>query len=300
LAARERNGGIFGEVTINSLDPMVIIAALASASEQIGLAASYSTTYHDPYLLASKIASIDHLSKGRAAWNVVTTDASAGRNFSDQGHPDKDLRYATARETIDIVRALWDSWPDAALIADKAKGVFYDPTRVRPLDFQGKWNAVRGPLNLPRPPQGWPVFIQAGMSETGMDFAAYFAEVIFCQASNKEQGQTFRSAMRAKAQGYGRDPDGLKIMPGLSVRPTRKRGIKKNITPNWSTPISRWACSASASTWICRPTKWTRRFRGAISWRSWNRTPAPMSAATGASISPIFVPTTPWAAIASA
>lgn len=215
LAARERNGGIFGEVTINSLDPMVIIAALAGASQDIGLAASYSTTYHDPYLLASKIASIDHLSKGRAGWNVVTTDASAGRNFAITGHPDKDLRYATARETIDIVRALWDSWEDDAIVANKIKGEFYRPDRVHPLNFSGQWNKVRGPLNLPRPPQGRPVFIQAGMSEVGMDFAAYFAEVIFCQAANKEQGQTFRNAMREKARGYGRDPDTIKTMPGF-------------------------------------------------------------------------------------
>jgi FMN-dependent oxidoreductase (nitrilotriacetate monooxygenase family) len=214
LAARERNGGIFGEVTINSLDPMAIIAALSAASEGIGLAASYSTTYHDPYLLASRIASIDHMSGGRAAWNVVTSDDSAGRNFGGS-HPGKDLRYAQARETIDIVRGLWDSWGDDAVVADKARGLFYDPTRVRPLDFAGQWNNVRGPLNLPRPPQGWPVFIQAGMSETGMDFAAYFAEVIFCSMAAKEQGQAFRSNMRARAAAYGRDPDGIKTMPGL-------------------------------------------------------------------------------------
>lgn len=202
LATRERNGGIFGEVTINSLDPMIIIAALAAATRDIGLAASYSTTYHDPYLLASKVASIDHLSKGRAGWNVVTTDASAGRNFSASGHPDKDLRYATARETIDVVRALWDSWPQGA-----AAG--------KPIDFHGKWNHVRGPLNLPRSPQGRPVFIQAGMSDVGMDFAAYFAEVIFCQAATKTQGQAFRGGMRERAIGYGRSPDSIKTMPGF-------------------------------------------------------------------------------------
>jgi len=145
----------------------------------------------------------------------LTTDASAGRNFSDQGHPDKDLRYAMARETIDIVRALWDSWDDAAVIANKSEGLFYDPSLVRPLNFQGRWNNVRGPLNLPRPPQGRPVFIQAGMSETGMDFAASFAEVIFCQAATKEQGQAFRDTMRAKAMAYGRDPDTIKTMPGF-------------------------------------------------------------------------------------
>jgi len=215
LAARERNGHVFGEVAMNSLDPMTIIAALSAATQDIGLAASYSSTYHDPYLLASKIATIDHLSKGRTGWNVVTTDASAGRNFSDKGHPDKDLRYATARETIDIIRALWGSWSGDAVIADKARGLFYDPAKVRALNFAGKWNAVRGPLNLPRTPQGNPVFIQAGMSETGMDFAAYFAEVIFCSMSTKEQGIAFRNGMRERAAGYGRDPDTIKTMPGF-------------------------------------------------------------------------------------
>jgi alkanesulfonate monooxygenase SsuD/methylene tetrahydromethanopterin reductase-like flavin-dependent oxidoreductase (luciferase family) len=191
LAARERNGQIFGEVSIYSLDPVVSIAALSLASRNIGLAASYSTTYHQPATLAAKFAAVDHLSGGRAAWNLVTSGPAAARNFGAREHPDKATRYAHARSVVSYCKAAWD--------------------------------------REPRPPQGYPVFIQAGMSEWGMAFAASFAEVIFSAARTLEDGQAFRAAMREKAAGFGRDPDGMKVLPGYFpiVGSTEKDALEK-------------------------------------------------------------------------
>jgi len=214
LAARERNGHIFGEVSIFSMDPLVSVAALALATEKIGLASSYSTTYHLPYVLAEKFAAIDRLSGGRAAWNLVTSGPAGARNYGLGEHPDRPTRYAMAHDVVAIVKALWDSWADDAFVFDQAAGLYYDPAKVRPVDFKGQWEAVRGPLTTPRPPQGYPVFIQAGQSEWGMDFAASFAEVIFCAQRTLEGGQAFRSQMRAKVAGFGRSPDAMKVMPG--------------------------------------------------------------------------------------
>ena len=215
LAARERNGEIFGEVSIYSLDPLVSIAALSLATRTIGLASSFSTTYHEPYVLASKFATIDHLSGGRAAWNLVTSGPAAARNFGSEEHPDKETRYARAGEVVKIVKALWDSWGDDGVIV--------------PPHFKGQWNSVRGPLPIPRPPQGYPVFIQAGMSEWGMNFAASFAEVIFCAARSLEDGRAFRTTMREKARQFGRSPNDLKTLPGFFpvVGATEKEALEK-------------------------------------------------------------------------
>ena len=229
LAARERNGEVFGEVSIYSLDPVVSIAALALATRNIGLAASYSTTYHEPFVLASKFATIDHLSRGRAAWNLVTSGPAAARNFGSAEHPDKETRYARAHDVVTICKALWDGWGEQAVGFDQAGGALYDAAGVRTADFVGRWDRVRGPLAIPRPPQGYPVFIQAGMSEWGMDFAASFAEVIFCAARTLEDAQRFRSAMRERARGHGRSPDQMKILPGYfpMIGATEKEALEK-------------------------------------------------------------------------
>ncbi len=176
LAARERNGGIFGEVSINSLDPMIQIAALAAATSAIGLAASFSTTYHSPEILASKFATVDHLSGGRAGWNMVTSGAAAGRNFGSGAHPEREVRYAGAHEVIAKVKSIWAETPS---------------------------------------PQGEPVLIQAGMSAWGLDFAASWGEGIFSAFGSLEAGQAFRSKLRAAAQAKGRSPDAVKILPGF-------------------------------------------------------------------------------------
>jgi alkanesulfonate monooxygenase SsuD/methylene tetrahydromethanopterin reductase-like flavin-dependent oxidoreductase (luciferase family) len=177
LAARERNGGIFGEVSINSLDPLVQIAALAGATSDIGLAASFSTTYHSPRVLADKFATVDRLSGGRAGWNMVTSGAAAGRNFGSGEHPEHAVRYSLAHETIDAVKALW--------------------------------------ATAPASPQGQPVLIQAGMSQWGLDFAAAYGEAIFAGFKDLEGGRAFRTQLRALAMEKGRSPDALKILPGF-------------------------------------------------------------------------------------
>ena len=177
LAARERNGGVFGEVSINSLDPLVQIAALAGATSDIGLAASFSTTYHSPRVLADKFATIDRLSGGRAGWNMVTSGAAAGRNFGNGDHPEHAVRYSMAHETVDTVRRFWAEGPGS--------------------------------------PQGRPVLIQAGMSQWGLDFAATYGEAIFAAFRDIEGGRTFRTNLRAAAMDKGRSPDAVKVLPGF-------------------------------------------------------------------------------------
>jgi alkanesulfonate monooxygenase SsuD/methylene tetrahydromethanopterin reductase-like flavin-dependent oxidoreductase (luciferase family) len=177
LAPRERNGGVFGEACFNSLDPLVQIAALAAATDRVGLAASYSTTYSPPQVLADKFATIDALSGGRTGWNMVTSDASAGRNFGEGEHPDHVARYSAAHETVQAVRSAW---------------------------------AERGPS-----PQGQPVLIQAGMSQWGLDFAATYGEAIFAMFSQPEASRDFRSSLREMAAAKGRSPDSVKVLPGF-------------------------------------------------------------------------------------
>lgn len=215
MFTRESGGRYFGEVSINSMDPSIIIAALSSVTEKIGLAATYSTTYHEPEVLARKFATLDHLSKGRLAWNVVTSDPRVARNFGATLHPDKELRYRKAADTIAAIKALFDSWRDDALVFDQAGGRFYDPERVRPVAHNGEFVRVQDALGVPRSPQGHPVFIQAGMSEWGLDFAASFAEAVFASAKSLELARDYRTALKQKVADKGRDPDGIKIFPGF-------------------------------------------------------------------------------------
>jgi alkanesulfonate monooxygenase SsuD/methylene tetrahydromethanopterin reductase-like flavin-dependent oxidoreductase (luciferase family) len=177
LAARERNGGIFGETAFNSLDPLIQIAALAGATERIGLAASYSTTYTPPAFLASKFATVDALSRGRVGWNMVTSDASAARNFGSGRHPEHAARYAAAHEAVDTILHAWAQGPPS--------------------------------------PQGRPVLIQAGMSSWGLDFAASHGEAVFAAFSQLEAGRAFRSDLRRRARDKGRSPNSLKVLPGF-------------------------------------------------------------------------------------
>jgi FMN-dependent oxidoreductase (nitrilotriacetate monooxygenase family) len=165
------------------LEPLTLLAALASCTSRIGLAATASTTYSEPYNLARAFASIDHISGGRAAWNVVTgAFPEAAANFGRESHPSHATRYAIAAEFVDVVRGLWDSWEDDAIIMDKAGGRFAEIEKMHYLDHKGEFFSVRGPLNISRPPQGHPVIIQAGASETGRDLAASIAEIVYAPA----------------------------------------------------------------------------------------------------------------------
>jgi len=197
-------------------EPLTLLSALASVTSHIGLAGTVSTTYSEPYHVARKFASLDHLSRGRAAWNAVTTSMEiASRNFGQDHHPDHSTRYERAQEFVEVVTSLWDSWEDGALLVDKASGVFADPRKVNAIRHQGKYFSVQGPLSIPRTPQGRPVLVQAGSSETGQDFAAKTAEVVFTAWQTLEEAQAFYSSLKGRLKQYGRSRDQLKILPGV-------------------------------------------------------------------------------------
>ena len=217
LNARERGNKVMGQVAINNLDPVSIVSAIAGMTERIGLVATLSTTYNEPFSIAAKFATLDHLSGGRAGWNIVTTlDDKAALNFSRVEAMEKTLRYERARAFVDAVTGLWDSWEDGAVVADPASGQFFDPARVRAPDHAGRFFSVRGPADLPRPVQGWPVMVQAGGSPPGRDFAAMVGEAIFTAQGALDGAQAFRADIHARMATHGRRPEQVKIMPGLS------------------------------------------------------------------------------------
>jgi len=200
-----------------AIEPLAILAALAAVTERIGLIATISTTFNDPFNVARRLASLDHLSEGRAAWNVVTsaTDAEA-RNFGAAeliAHTD---RYARAAEFIDVACKLWDSWEDGACVADQSAGVWGDTDRIHEIGHDGEHFRVHGPLTTPRGPQGHPVMFQAGSSEAGRELAARYADAIFTAAQRLEQAQAFYADVKARVAQHGRPPSSLKILPGLS------------------------------------------------------------------------------------
>lgn len=216
LAAREREGRIVAEGALNNIDSISIDSAVAGATQHIGVVATLSTTYNEPYAIAERFATLDHISGGRAGWNIVTTsNDDAALNFSRKTHMEKTRRYQRAKEFVDVCTGLWDSWADDALVGDRINGCFADPRKIRPLDHAGEFFSVKNPLTLPRPPQGWPVLVQAGGSQAGIDFAASTAEVIFTAQTKLAEAVAFREAVAGRMPGHGRDPAGLRILPGL-------------------------------------------------------------------------------------
>lgn len=199
-----------------SLEPTVLLTALAAVTERVGLIGTASTTFSDPFNLARRFASVDHVSRGRVALNIVTTySPRAAANFGLAEQPDHDARYARAEEFVDVVVKLWDSWEDGAIVGDRARGVFVDGSRIHPIDHRGEHFSVRGPSIVPRSPQGRPVLVQAGASEAGKALGARTADVIFTAQTTHAQAQEFYRDMRARAAGHGRNPDHLVILPGL-------------------------------------------------------------------------------------
>lgn len=204
--------------TATSFEPFTLLSALAGATERIGLVATASTTYDEPYHIARRFASLDHLSEGRAGWNIVTTgNPETSHNFGSDQHLAHETRYARAREFYDVVTGLWDSWADNAFVRDVETGVFFDPDKLHVLDHKGEFLSVRGPLNIARPVQGWPVIVQAGASEPGRQLAAETAEVIFGSADTLERGKAFYADVKGRMPALGRDPDSLKILPAAFV-----------------------------------------------------------------------------------
>jgi FMN-dependent oxidoreductase (nitrilotriacetate monooxygenase family) len=204
--------------TVTSFDPLTLLPALAAVTDHLGLIATASTSYNEPYHVARKFASLDHLSGGRAGWNVVTSaNPHEAMNFGRDEHLEHDERYRRAREFFDVVTGLWDSFADDAFICDVTSGIYFDPARMHVLDHKGEFFSVRGPLNVARPVQGWPVIVQAGASETGRQFAAEIAEVVFSGISNLEDARRYYADVKGRAEALGRSRDHLKILPGAFV-----------------------------------------------------------------------------------
>ncbi|MGD9828642.1 MAG: LLM class flavin-dependent oxidoreductase, partial [Hyphomicrobiaceae bacterium] len=200
------------------LEPVSAIGAVSMVTKRIGMIATASTTYTEPYNLARQYASLDHISGGRVGWNIVTTWAvEAAGNFGDTSQVSHAERYERAEEYLEVVKGLWDGWADDAILDDRASGRYAQPDRIRPVNHEGKYYSVTGPLNVPRGPQGRPVLVQAGSSDTGRRFAARHAEAIFTAHMEKSTAQTFYADIKAHAVTEGRAPNQVLVLPGLSA-----------------------------------------------------------------------------------
>ncbi|RST14722.1 LLM class flavin-dependent oxidoreductase [Streptomyces sp. WAC05374] len=210
---------LWGNVRYNALggfEPLTLLSALAGATERIGLIATVSTTYNEPFTTARAFASLDHLSGGRAGWNIVTSgNVDEARNFGRDEHLEHGLRYERAREFVDVAVKLWESWADDAIVLDRAAGVYADTGKVRPIDHRGKHFRVRGPLNVPRSPQGHPLLVQAGSSEDGKEFAARYAEAVFTAQQTLADAQAFFKDLKSRVARRGRAEDDVKVLPGI-------------------------------------------------------------------------------------
>ena len=206
-----------GHAASNWLEPITALGALAMTTDRIGLIATASTTYSEPFNLARQFGSLDHISGGRVGWNIVTSWlAPAARNFGGTGLVSHDERYERGEEFVQVAKALWDSWADDAVLDDRAGGQYARSDRIKPINHEGKYYRVAGPLNMPRGPQGRPVFVQAGSSETGRRFAARHAEAVFTAQMEKKTAQAFYADLKALVVAEGRAPDQALVLPGLS------------------------------------------------------------------------------------
>ncbi|WP_194827687.1 LLM class flavin-dependent oxidoreductase [Nocardia sp. XZ_19_231] len=202
--------------TLTVFEPITLLSAIAAVTERIGLIATASTSYNEPFNLARKFASLDHISAGRAGWNIVTSgNVDEAYNFGLDAIPEHARRYERAEEFVDVALALWDSWETEAIVLDTETGVFADPSRVHTLDYAGERFRVRGPLNSPRGPQGRPLLVQAGSSESGKEFAAHRAEAVFTAQRTLDEGVRFYRDLKSRLAKYGRAQDDLKVLPGL-------------------------------------------------------------------------------------
>lgn len=204
---------------LNRFEPLTILSALAAVTTHIGLIGTVSTSYSEPYTIARQFASLDHISQGRAGWNVVTTPLeSTALNYSKtiEQHPDHATRYRIASEYLEVVKGLWDSWEDDAFIRDKESGVFFDSSKLHALHHQGEFFSVQGPLNIARSKQGHPIIFQAGSSEAGIDLAAKEADAIFTGQSSLQDAKEFYQKVKNRTEAFGRNPDEIFILPSLS------------------------------------------------------------------------------------
>jgi len=198
------------------LEPITLLSALSMVTTDIGLVATASTSYNEPFHIARKFASLDHISGGRAGWNIVTSwSEEEAKNFNRDKHFEYDERYARAAEFVDVTKGLWDSWDEDAFVRDKEEGLFFDPAKMHVLDHSGKFFKIRGPLTVARPVQGYPVLVQAGSSEAGQEIAAANADVCFVAHTDLGDAQDYYKSVKSKLAKHNRDEDSLKILPGL-------------------------------------------------------------------------------------
>jgi FMN-dependent oxidoreductase (nitrilotriacetate monooxygenase family) len=226
------------------LEPITLLAALAVATDRIGLIATGSSTYSQAFNLARQFSSIDHISNGRAGWNIVTTwMAKVSLNYGDAGQNSHADRYIMAEEFLQVVKDLWDSWADDAVVDERDGGVYANSDRIRPIDFNGEYYSVAGPLNLPRSPQGRPVLVQAGSSDAGRDFASRHAEAVFTAHLEKATAQTFYTDIKKRAAEAGRDANQVLILPGLSPMiastETEAKRMEQDLNENTDPEIGR-------------------------------------------------------------
>jgi FMN-dependent oxidoreductase (nitrilotriacetate monooxygenase family) len=208
------------DLAVSRYEPLTLLSAIAVHTEKLGLVATATTSYNEPYHIARKFASLDHLSKGRAGWNLVTSYfENESRNFGRDGHYGHSQRYERALEFYEVVAKLWDSWEEDAFPVDKAKGLYFDPAKLHLPAHKGKHFGVAGALNVSRPPQGHPVLLQAGSSEEGRELAARTADVVFTAQQTLEGAREFYRDVKGRMAKYGRHPDTLKILPGILTVP---------------------------------------------------------------------------------
>ena len=223
-------------------EPTTLISVLSAFTRHIGLGATVSTSFGEPYHVARTFASIDHLSNGRAAWNVVTSSAAkAALNFSRDRHMDHNLRYQVADEFVDVVKGLWDCWEEEAIVADKASGRYIDPALVRPLNHKGRFFQVQGPMNIARSPQGHPIIIQAGGSPSGLDLAARTADVVFSVVQELSSAKAAYADLKGRLARYGRTPEALAVLPGVMPvigRTDAEARDKLSLLQSWLTPTN--------------------------------------------------------------
>jgi len=231
--------------TVTSFEPFTLLSALAAVTDKIGLAATASTTFEEPYHIARRFASLDHISQGRAAWNIVTTsNPDSALNFGKDEHAEHGERYKRAREFYDVVTGLWDSFADDAFIRDQESGIFFDPSKMHVLDHHGDDFNVRGPLNIARPVQGWPVIVQAGQSEPGRQLAAETAEVVFCAPRDIVESKKLYADLKSRLATAGRAPSSLKILPaafivlGDSIEEARQKRAKLDSLVHYDSGIA--------------------------------------------------------------
>jgi FMN-dependent oxidoreductase (nitrilotriacetate monooxygenase family) len=214
LAGTDESRGRMGKTV--KFEPMTILSALAATTSHLGLVATATSTYNEPYTLARQFASLDLISGGRAGWNLVTSNNEADAlNYNRDQHYAHAERYDRAIEFAEVVTGLWDSWDDDAFIRDKERGIYFDPKKMHVLNHRGRYFQVRGPLNVARSPQGRPVLVQAGASDTGRDLAARLAEVVFTAQTTLDQAKAFYTDVMARLPRYGRCPDEVRVMPGI-------------------------------------------------------------------------------------